>query len=482
MRVNLPSGWNRRFWWAFAVLFGAWLVAAWGVGPWLVRRAYKEESFEFLNRVISGRDVHPVEFYLNYVAQVARQITATFVLSGAAIVLFRKPLARGAAQVLAWFGTGATVPGGHLLPWCVGSGLALGLAEVIVVRIQQHVLGLPGWYTSEEIVWMAPVAAGVAFGIIGVGLWIVSRWLPALRSVRAVNLLLAGLAAYALVRLGTPSVHPAAAILLAFGVGFQVGRAAGRLPQRLVARAWVVTLFLAALVGAGAVLHHGRLMLTERRTRAALPPLSEDAPNILLVVLDTVRAQNLSLYGYERETTPALKRFAAEGTTFDRAIAPSSWTLPSHASLFTGRHPSELKSTWDGPVDDTQLTLAEMLTVRGYASAAFVGNLWYGTEHFGLNQGFLRWEDHPISWSMVVQNEWITRQIATWFYDVIGREQDLVRKSGARIRRDFLRWLDDQKDRPFFAFLNYIDAHDPYGPAEPFTGSFSETGRSVLAP
>ena len=476
MRMNVPSGWNRRFWWAVALLFGAWLVAAWGVGPWLVRRAYNKESFDFLNRVISGRDVHPVEFYLNQLARAAWLITAVFVLGGAAIFLFRRRLARGAAQVLAWFRTGSMVPGRHLLAWCVGWGLVLGLAEVIVVGIRERMFGLPSWYTSGEIIWMAPVAAGTAFAVIGICLSIVSRWLPGLRSVRAVNLLLAGLAAFALVRLGMTSVHPAAAILLAVGVGFQVGRAASRIPQRLIARAWMLTLFLASLVGAGAVLHHGRLMLTERRALAALPALSADAPNVLLIVLDTVRAQNLSLYGYERETTPALKRFAAEGTTFDRAIAPSSWTLPSHASLFTGRYPSELNVTWDVPIDNNPLTLADMLTARGYASAGFVANNSYGAERFGLNQGFLRWEDHPISWSMVVQNEWITRQTVTWLYDVIGRKKQLVRKPGAQIRRDFLRWLDDQSGRPFFAFLNYFDAHEPYGPNESFSGPFSEPG------
>jgi hypothetical protein len=202
MPVNLPSGWNRRFCLALATVLGAWLAAAWGVGPWLVRRAYEEESFEFLNRMISGRNVHPVGFYLDALAAVAWQMTAVVTLTGAAIyvgVLFRIALARGAAPALAWLRGGTIVPRRHLLAWCVGWGLGLGLAETVVVSIRQRVFALPSWSTSGEMLWMAPVAAGMAFGIIGVGFWTMSRWLSGVRSVRVLNLVLEGLAAYALV-------------------------------------------------------------------------------------------------------------------------------------------------------------------------------------------------------------------------------------------------------------------------------------------
>ena len=81
---------------------------------------------------------------------------------------------------------------------------------------------------------------------------------------------------------------------------------------------------------------------SERRALAALPPAPVGAPNVLLITLDTVRAQNLSLYGYSRPTTPHLERLAKKGVLFERALATTSWTLPSHASMFTGRLPREL--------------------------------------------------------------------------------------------------------------------------------------------
>ena len=89
--------------------------------------------------------------------------------------------------------------------------------------------------------------------------------------------------------------------------------------------------------------------LRERRTLAALPRASAALPNVLLIVLDTVRAQSLSLYGYDRPTTPNLERLASRGVTFGRALSTSPWTLPSHGSMFTGLWPHQFRYGWISP-------------------------------------------------------------------------------------------------------------------------------------
>ena len=105
-----------------------------------------------------------------------------------------------------------------------------------------------------------------------------------------------------------------------------------------------------------------------------MPPASAGAPNVLLIVLDTVRADRLSVQGYGRDTTPQLARLARRGVVFEEARSAAPWTLPSHASLFTGRWPHELRVGGDRPLDATYPTLAEHLSKHGYATAGFVGH------------------------------------------------------------------------------------------------------------
>ena len=110
--------------------------------------------------------------------------------------------------------------------------------------------------------------------------------------------------------------------------------------------------------------------------------------------MDTVRADRLSLYGYHRPTSPALERLAKGGIRFDEARATAPWTLPSHASMFTGRWPHELDASWRTPLGTKFPTLAEYLGWRGYATAGFVANVEYCSSEFGLDRGFTHYEDY----------------------------------------------------------------------------------------
>jgi uncharacterized sulfatase len=112
-------------------------------------------------------------------------------------------------------------------------------------------------------------------------------------------------------------------------------------------------------------------------------------PDIVLIVLDTLRADRLSCYGYDRETSPFIDAFADEATLFERAIVPGQWTIPSHASLFTGEYPTTHMTTqiYDTLGDDT-VTLAELLRDSGYKTVGFCNNPLLGAVDNQLDRGF----------------------------------------------------------------------------------------------
>ena len=201
------------------------------------------------------------------------------------------------------------------------------------------------------------------------------------------------------------------------------------------------------------------------------------------MILDTVRAAELSLYGYGRPTTPELERWAERGTVFERAFSPASWTLPSHASIFTGRPELLLGAThWDRLGSDWP-TLAEVLHGRGYGTVAFVANAdWAGWDS-GLGRGFEHYDDYPVSLWTAISATSFGRVIYPMLYDRLpGRLQWLPgrlrlrhpvqHRSAAAISSAFLGWLDDRPRAPYFAFLNFMDAHTPYTPPDSFRNRY----------
>ena len=116
--------------------------------------------------------------------------------------------------------------------------------------------------------------------------------------------------------------------------------------------------------------------------------MSTESPgNVLFVVLDTVRKDRLTPYGYDRPTTPNLAAFAEEATVFDQAVAPAPWTLPVHASLFTGLYPSQHGADQENPYLEGATTLAETLSTAGYDTACYSSNAWI-TPYTHLTDGF----------------------------------------------------------------------------------------------
>jgi arylsulfatase A-like enzyme len=228
-------------------------------------------------------------------------------------------------------------------------------------------------------------------------------------------------------------------------------------------------------LGISEILPTGRYFLNNHQVSPKFS--TNNSPNLLFIVLDTLRAQNMSLYGYSRRTTSNLERLASKGVVFDYAIASCSWTLPSHASMFTGRWHHELSTSWARPLDDTYPTLAEILRDQGYTTAGIVSNTNYCSREFGLDRGFEFYQDYDlIPWQMILSPS-ISRKILTnnYLMDFLGIHQLYGRKNAERIIFEFKNWLTSQTgDQPFFAFLIFFDNHDPYIAPEPFATMFSD--------
>lgn len=335
----------------------------------------------------------------------------------------------------------------------------------------------PFLWVSEHILWMAPTASALLFLLVTGAILAAGRVLPSLRTRRVV---LAVLLALSVANLLTvyPRLHPLAVILLAIGVGVQGSRwlsARWGKFDRIVHRS---TVWLAGSVMVIAMTMTAGARLLEARRIARLP-LPVRTANVLLVILDTVRASNLSVYGYDRPTTPNLAEFASKGVVFERAIATAPWTLPSHVSMFTGRWPYQSTGDWREAYGGEHVTLAERLAGDGYVTAGFVANLAYCGYETGLDDGFIRYVDYRISPAEFLLSTALTRQLANspiirravGFYDVVGR------KSAEDVNGEFVRWLDGNgnADRPFFAFLNYFDAHEPYLPPDPYLEQFGSS-------
>jgi len=218
---------------------------------------------------------------------------------------------------------------------------------------------------------------------------------------------------------------------------------------------------------------------------------SSTRPNVVLIVLDTVRADHLSLYGYPRLTTPNLDRLAQDGVLFRNAISTSDITLSSHASMFTGLNTSWHGAHPEGAAKPGRLgsmfpTLAGTLTANGYETLAVVANTAYLLPEFGLNRGFHFYDARP----SLRKNGYTGRGTEYYLRPAVRpllelftctAELDRVYRAANQITDDGLRVLQAMRGRktPFFLNLNYMDAHDPYVPPQPFRGV--SAGRNCAA-
>ena len=180
-------------------------------------------------------------------------------------------------------------------------------------------------------------------------------------------------------------------------------------------------------------------------------PVDIDQMNIVLFTIDTLRADHLECYGYDRVKTPNINRLASEGILFEHNIVQTPLTLPSHSSIFTGTHPlyHGIRDNGGFYLDEKHITLAEALKTNGYSTGAFVGAFVLDSR-WGLDQGFDYYYD----------NFDLTK------YKSISL--DSVQRRGDEVLVEAFKWLEKNYQDKFFAWIHLYDPHTPYNPPEPY--------------
>jgi len=177
---------------------------------------------------------------------------------------------------------------------------------------------------------------------------------------------------------------------------------------------------------------------------------SRSRPNVLLVVCDTLRADHLGCYGYSRPTSPFIDQFAADALLFENVMSNSPWTRPSMGSLFTSLYPHQHQAFyWEDNLDNSYLTMAEIFRNHNYSTFAVQTNVLL-TEYYNFHQGFQHFDE-------------------------------IINDKAEKVTARFDSWITKNKDKPFFAYLHFMDVHLPYEAPKDFNKIFEpEKINSVL--
>lgn len=346
-------------------------------------------------------------------------------------------------------------------------GMLTGILEAIAFLRFPHL-------ANPDLPWIAILFATAIFSAAGIVVALLVR--PSRTSTAIVNFCFALLMFYDVATVGVADhgeriILRGVALALSAVIAFMAWGYFGKL-QRFYNLS-MVWLALFALFYAGippvvrAFREHRQL------SRATVPG---NAPNVLLVVIDALRADHLSTYGYARNTSPNLTQFASRGTTFRNAISASSWTLPSHASIVTGRLPHEHHADRpDRYLDDRLPTVAEAFAAAGYHTAGFSANWWLFARRLGFGRGFMHFQDFDSVSSAVMQTN-LGQRIRNAIEKVDPRLAPLGRSRADRMDRDILGWIDGHPG-PFFIMANYMDVHEPYTPPLECFHQFSKLQR-----
>ena len=188
-----------------------------------------------------------------------------------------------------------------------------------------------------------------------------------------------------------------------------------------------------------------------------------ERPNVILITLDTTRADHLGCYGYAPAKTPNLDALARGGVLFTQASSVAPLTQPAHSSIMTGMYPTHhgVRVNGNAALGQEQRTIAEALSAKGYRTGAFIG-AFVLDGRWGLNQGFQLYDD----------------QFNLEKY----KHLDLasVQRPADKVMDAALSWLESQPSSPFLAWIHFYDAHSPYEPPEPFLSEHRAEGPAGL--
>lgn len=364
------------------------------------------------------------------------------------------------------------------LTLAIAFGLITGLVESLLL-LGLHRAGLLTWRLANraiwyETLWIAPLVDVVLFALVG-GFFALTGRVFSLLPIRKIAwfsfTLLAVFDWLFIILFGKISFI--AIIILAVGISIQVfvlitkheGVVSSKLEKTIPWLVGIALLLLIAIQGGG--------WLNEKIKTAKLPEARPDTPNVIVIVVDTLRADHLSSYGYERNTSLFIDSLADEGVRFENAISPSSWTQPSHASMLTGRYTYEHQAETQ-PLDTTYPTIGEVMQANGYRTGGFSANTLFFTRRQGHGRGFLHFEDNYQS----VSDAFFNSSTYGFLFDFYGLRKVLnyegvpTRVLASDINNAVLDWVG-KDDKPFFVFMNYFDVHDPYTPPEPYRSKYA---------
>jgi arylsulfatase A-like enzyme len=203
-------------------------------------------------------------------------------------------------------------------------------------------------------------------------------------------------------------------------------------------------------------------------------------PNIVLIVWDTTRADHLSSYGYARNTTPNVDQLAQRGVLFENAVSASNWTLPGMASVFTSLLPHQHGAGVDTPLGNGPKTLAEILQDGGYETAGFNANSTYGATPWGLARGFETYLDCTSTLGYSLHASRMGHDIIEPSTEKWLPPSRISEFNAHQLNEQVYHWFDHRSDRPFFLFLNYDDAHDPYDVPAPYDRTYGRVSKEAL--
>ncbi len=211
--------------------------------------------------------------------------------------------------------------------------------------------------------------------------------------------------------------------------------------------------------------------------------------SVVFVVVDTVRKDRLSVYGYDRPTSPGLERVAEEAAVFEQAVAPAPWTLPVHATMFTGLYPGEHGASQERPYLEGVTTLAETLSAAGMETACYSSNAWI-TPYTGLTAGFDDQDNFfeimpgdllsgPLARAWRAMNDHDRLRAVADKLVELGNTAHEYLAGGGRADSKTPQAVDraiefvDAAEDDYFLFVNLMDAHLPYHPPERYAEEFA---------
>jgi arylsulfatase A-like enzyme len=354
-------------------------------------------------------------------------------------------------------------------------------------------------HVSEPILWISPLVDLILFSGFALMAWIIGRVFRRLPALKMLVFGLSSLCAYDWLSV-TGRLYHWSSFLLAVGAALAFTRWIGQRQIPAISfwrktSPWVMAAGLMVFI-----IVEGGDRWREHRDLSKLPAASGGAPNVLIIVIDTLRADHLSSYGYARLTSPTIDGIAKEGVLFENAFSTCSWSFPSHVSLLTGRYQFEhgMGAIPPMPVFGPGVpsfhgypTLGQALEQRGYRTAGFSANRIYFSRNLGFGIGMTHFEDYFHSPADAFVRTFFGKEFARiylrrtgnskpkrllrrlHFYSILDMDEEgsgslggaeALRKRATVVNQELLDWIDrDPKQRPFFAFLNYYDVHGSYG-------------------